>query len=133
VSDDIASTDSADVAHAPKSVAVDHSIVAPEPTVVLDEIGTEAELWVELWRAIDACILAESHLRHWLKEDHPPLTASLADGVKHYGNLSAAFGLWAGCRGIERLRTAADAWRRATAPVAVARPESKQDVPRRLL
>jgi hypothetical protein len=103
------------------------------PDVIPGEGPTEPELWSELWRAIDACVLAESHLRHWLKDDHPPLTASLAEGVKHYGNLRAAFDLWAGCRGIERLRNAADTWRSATAPAALTRPETKQDVPRRLL
>ena len=109
------------------------SALGPEPDVVPGEDATEAQLWAELWRAIDACVLAESHLRHWLKDDHPPLTAPLAAGVKHYGELSAPFDLWAGCRGIERLRNAADAWRRATAPVAITRPEATRNAPRRLL
>ena len=106
---------------------------AVEPVTVACQEPTEEPLWAELWIAIDACILAKSHLQHWLKEDHPPLTAPLAEGVKHYAELSAAFDLWAGCRGIERLRNAADAWRRATTPVAPVSPESPQGTPRRLL
>ena len=123
----------ADVGGATKSALAEGSAIASEPELVAGDGGTEAELWAELWRAIDACVLAESHLRHWLKDDHPPLTAPLADGIKHYGELSAPFDLWAGCRGIERLKHAADAWRRATAPVAITRPEATQNAPRRLL
>jgi hypothetical protein len=103
------------------------------PDVIPGEGATEPELWAELWRAIDACVLAESHLRRWLKDDHPPLSVPLAEGMKHYGNPSAALDLWAGCRGIERLRIAADTWRRATAPDVASGPETKQGVPRRLL
>jgi hypothetical protein len=130
VSDD---SSSAHFAGTTQTALNDRPAVAPEPNVIPGEVPTETELWVELWRAIDACILAESHLLHWLREDHPPLTAPMAEGVKHYDNLSAAFDLWAGCRGIERLRIAADAWRNAAAPTAVTRTETRQDVPRRLL
>jgi hypothetical protein len=127
------SGDRADAGGMTETVHTTESATKTEPAPIAAQEAAEEALWAELWIAIDACILAKSHLQHWLKEDHPPLTASLAEGVKHYAELSAPFDLWAGCRGIERLRNAADAWRRATAPVAASRPEATPGTPRRLL
>jgi hypothetical protein len=133
VSGDVAGDHLADIGSVTGLALAEGSVIASEPEVVAGDGGTEAELWAELWRAIDACVVAESHLRHWLKDDHPPLTAPLAEGVKHYAELSAPFDLWAGCRGIERLRIAADAWRRTTAPAVIIRPDGTREAPRRLL
>jgi hypothetical protein len=61
-----------------------------------------------LTEAIDDCIIAGNHLAAYLNKDHPPFTMSLTDGIAAYGSPTAMFQLWAGCRGIARLRAAKD-------------------------
>jgi hypothetical protein len=63
-------------------------------------------IWWNLARAIDAAVLANSHLAGTLDPDHLPATASLADGIAHYGEPSDAFQRWAAWRALERLREA---------------------------
>lgn len=57
----------------------------------------------DLIRAVDAVLIAGHGQRHWLTKDHPPLTAPLADAVKHYGGPSAPLDLWMMCAALERL------------------------------
>jgi hypothetical protein len=73
---------------------------APEP-----RLSTVLEHQLhDLGRAIDGVLLTSDQLRHWLKDGHPPFTATLAEGLAHYGEASAPFDLWCGCRAIARLR-----------------------------
>jgi len=64
----------------------------------------------EVSAALDDVLLAAGHLRTWLKPPYPPASASLADGLRHYGGPGAVFDLWAGWRAMERLRAAWDAF-----------------------
>lgn len=56
-----------------------------------------------LARAIDDVLVAGHGQRSWLRGDHPPFSASLAEAVGHYGS-GAALDLWVVCRSIEALR-----------------------------
>jgi hypothetical protein len=57
----------------------------------------------ELIRAIDGVLIAGHGQRHWLSPNHPPLDASLADAVAHYGTPSPRLDLWMMCAALERL------------------------------
>jgi hypothetical protein len=55
--------------------------------------------------AIDAVLLAGQDQQHWLdRNPHPPLDATLAEAVRHYGGPRAALSLWGLCKAVERLR-----------------------------
>lgn len=75
-------------------------------------------------RAISAVLLASHGQRHWLKEPHPPFTATDALAVAHYGGPSAGLDLWRMCRAVEMLRVASVAdpvgWR----PIETARKDT---------
>lgn len=61
----------------------------------------------DLSRAIDNALVAGAGQRVWLKVGHPPLTASMAEGLAHYGGMpGAAFDLWVMCKRLEELRVA---------------------------
>jgi hypothetical protein len=80
---------------------------ADRPDNVSDP-APSAELSVQmqrLFRAIDDVLVANHTLLHSLAEDHLAFTASLAEGVKRYGE-GPLFALWQQCRAVDALRLA---------------------------
>lgn len=64
----------------------------------------------DLRSAIDAVLLAGQGQLHWLDQrPHPPLDATLAEAVAHYGGPRAALSLWVMMAAVERLRVASEA------------------------
>lgn len=57
----------------------------------------------DLTRAVENVLTAGHGQRHWLSPNHPPLDASLADAVKHYGEPSARLDLWIMCAALDAL------------------------------
>jgi hypothetical protein len=76
---------------------------SPAPESAADTLDRAISL---AFRAVDNAIIAGPALGHWLKAGHPPATASLAEGLRHYGAPGAVFDLWVGWRALELLRAA---------------------------
>lgn len=57
-----------------------------------------------LQTAIDAVLLAGQNQLHWLdRNPHPPLAATFAEALAHYGGPRAALSLWSMVRAIDGL------------------------------
>ena len=81
------------------------------------------------FRAVDNAIISGGHLGHWLKANHPPATASLADGLRHYNGPGAVFDLWAGWRALELLRLAWTGKLSGVLALAVQPPQEPDEAP----
>ena len=53
-----------------------------------------------LSKAIDRVLIADHSQRHWLK-NCPPLSATYADAVNHYGGPGVGLDLWCMCAAVE--------------------------------